>query len=336
MKICLCGYYGMGNFGDELFLETFKQIFAGHEVFGWSPYLDPASIDAVIIGGGDLITPYHFNSFYFPPALKHLPTWVYGVGIVDAYPPETWPEAEIAKYRERLSGIRGFCVRDQRSAGYGRMLKLHDRIETVPDPVFAYREPGIPLRRFSSRPVIGLCLFSYPSFPLEKMARILAGLIQEGYHLVLLPVVNQPNNAYADLAMCQKLRQKIGELAPGASITLPSGQYNLETTYRYVTNVDYLISFKLHPSLAALRSGVPVFCLSQMSKVRSLLQLFDLEEYFCNYDDDGAAIGRRLRDFLTHGKKRVDLASPLVRLVEKQSRDSLLLLKKQIEALVSG
>lgn len=70
MHIAASGYYGMGNFGDDLFLHTFRQLFHGHHVYPWQAKLDPDQADAVIIGGGDLITPYSFNRYYFPSPCK--------------------------------------------------------------------------------------------------------------------------------------------------------------------------------------------------------------------------------------------------------------------------
>lgn len=70
MHIAASGYYGMGNFGDDLFLHTLRQVFHDHHVYPWNSRLDPRQTDAFIIGGGDLITPYSFNSYYFPPRLK--------------------------------------------------------------------------------------------------------------------------------------------------------------------------------------------------------------------------------------------------------------------------
>ena len=106
----------MGNFGDELFLKTFKQIFHNHNVFPWSAFLDPNKIDAVIIGGGDLITPYYYNEYYFPSLLENHPTWIYGVGVVDHYNEDTWPIEQIDRHRQRLSKAKKVYLRDDNSA----------------------------------------------------------------------------------------------------------------------------------------------------------------------------------------------------------------------------
>lgn len=66
MHIAASGYYGMGNFGDDLFLHTLRQVFHDHHVYPWNSRLDPRQTDAFIIGGGDLITPYSFSPYYFP------------------------------------------------------------------------------------------------------------------------------------------------------------------------------------------------------------------------------------------------------------------------------
>jgi polysaccharide pyruvyl transferase WcaK-like protein len=329
MNICVCGYYGMGNFGDELFLAAWQQLFAEHNVFAFTPYLDFSKVDGVIIGGGDLITPYHFNSHYFPLIVANLPTWIYGVGIVDFYKEETWPEAEVNKNRERIRTAQRLYVRDEQSAAIARKIQLHADVQVAPDIVFGYKQPEIPVRRFSLKPTIGVCVFSYDEFPLDTMAELLVELSSR-YHLVLLPVVNQSNNGYADMRICAAIRDIVSLRNPSATLTLPGPQYELNTTYRYVQAVDYLISFKLHPALVALRGGVPVFSLSRMSKVSSLLKAFGLDDFMSDYNAPLEQLMPKVNAFLQTGKERLNQALPLIRLTEQRSSASLEQLKAQI------
>ncbi|MGF7035632.1 polysaccharide pyruvyl transferase WcaK-like protein [Paenibacillus mucilaginosus] len=335
MNICVCGYLGMGNFGDELFLKTFAQTLKGHCVFPWVAQVDVKRVDAVIIGGGDLITPYAFNSFYFPPQLENKPTWIYGVGIVDYYPEPTWPKEEVEQYRVRTARAHGMALRDQRSADIARRLSLNAAVEVVPDVAFGYEPPGYPMGRFSARPTAGLCIFTYDSFPKDKLMAIAERLIGKGYDLVFIPVVNQSNNPFADTALCSELKEEILKKHPNAVVVVPRPQYDLEVTYSYIGSLDCLISFKLHPSLAAIRSGVPVFCLTQMSKVRSLMESFGLEEFVHDYTLPQDQLLGKLDDFLAAGRQRLAGAAPLIRQTEELARLQLGKLKDSIESTLS-
>lgn len=331
MNICVCGYYGMGNFGDELFLETFRQRLKGHTVFPWAPYTDPSRIDAVIIGGGDLVTPYKFNSFYFPPELAQLPLWVYGIGIVDYYPMETWPEAEVERHRSYLGRARRLSLRDERSADIARKLGWNATIDTVPDIAFGMRQPDYPIRRFSARPVIGLCIFAYPNFPTEKIVALCVEWCREGYAVALLPVVNQSNNPYADALLCEEVKQGIRQSYAQADVMLPGIQYDLKVTYSYLQSVDLLVSFKLHPALVALRGGVPTLCLTKMSKVRSLFEAYSLERFVLDYELPAESIAERFSELVADGRAAFDAAGPELRRTEQRSSESLESLLHEME-----
>lgn len=331
MQIAASGYYGMGNFGDDLFLHTLRQVFDNHHVYPWNSRLDPNQTDAFIIGGGDLITPYSFNNYYFPEQLKGRPVWVYGVGIVDAYPEHTWPEDQVSAYRDMISAAQRAVFRDERSQAIAQRARFHRNAEIAPDIVFGYRQPAIPVKRFSRRPTIGVVVFSYSSFPMDNMTKLLAHLNQKGYHLALIPVIHHPGNAYSDYSTCLQLQQKVKELSPHASIETLPFLMDIELTYSFIQSVDYLISFKLHPSLAALRGGKPVLAFSTMGKVHSLLCSFGLGQYVVDYRQPLDELVERAERFLKYGPGHLDCALPLIRDTEQRSLASLLELKSDIE-----
>ncbi|USB32279.1 polysaccharide pyruvyl transferase family protein [Paenibacillus sp. YPG26] len=332
MNIAVCGYYGMGNFGDDLFLRTFQQVFYPHQVYPWNSQLDPDKTDAVIIGGGDLITPYAFNTYYFPPALKDKPTWLYGVGIVDAYPEETWPAAQVEQYREVISRAKRAVFRDPRSADIARRAQFHKRVEVAPDMAFSYRQPKYPYKQASDRPTIGICVFAYESFPFESFVTLMKSLSDRGYHLRLIPAVNHPNGGgYSDYPVCVRLKTRLREMDPGASVDILPLLLDLDLTYSAIQSVDYLISFKLHPTLVALRAGVPVLAFSGMSKIKSLLASFGLEQYYCNYKEPLESFNPVIDDFLTNGPDLVSSRARQFRSTERESIKSLLRLRKDME-----
>lgn len=330
MRICICGYYGLGNFGDELFLKTFQQIFSGHQVFGNKSYIDSRQIDAVIIGGGDLITPYKFNNYYFPPRLSSVPTWVYGVGIVDYYPESSWNLNEVKQYRQIMSQAKSVYLRDRNSVEIAKRLQLHQHIQQAPDVVFSYKQPSFPIAPPISGERIGVCIHAYESLPFEQISTVLAKIASEGYEIACIPVVNQSNNPYADTDVCQKLQQAILKLSPRGTVSILRPEYDLESTYSYIQSLDYLLSFKLHPSLVAIRNLVPVLCVSNMSKVHSLLKYFDLEEYGCRVEITTDELQDRMNLLLTTGKQKMKSIRERVRDCEHWSDLCIEKLKKSI------
>lgn len=72
MRVGLVGYFGFGNYGDELYIRVHQRLFAGHETRilqgcrAIAPH-DPAEIDRqdlVVIGGGDLVDPSRYLARY--------------------------------------------------------------------------------------------------------------------------------------------------------------------------------------------------------------------------------------------------------------------------------
>jgi len=334
LNIGVCGYYGMGNFGDELFLKTFKQIFHNHNVFPWSAFVDPNQIDAVIIGGGDLITPYYYNQYYFPPLLENHPTWIYGVGVVDHYNEDTWPVEQIDRHRQRLSKAKKVYLRDDNSARIFKKYNLHKEVKVAPDVVFAYEQPKYPIRKYAGVETIGICVSSYDDFPFQKIVNLLVKLTQKGYHVFLIPVVNQSNNKYSDYTLCRNIRNALLESNPRAAVTLPYNEYDLEMTYSLIQSVDYLISFKLHPALVAIRNEIPTFCFSKMSKVKSLLKMFHLEDFSSDFEIPEQDMIEKVLHFLNLEKDKFSNIKSQVELVESNSMRNLLELKEDIEKTI--
>lgn len=331
MNICVCGYYGMGNFGDELFLETLKQVFYNHNVFAWQSSLDPDKIDVVIVGGGDIITPYSFNQYYFPEVLKNHPTWVYGVGVVRHYAEETWPQEEVCKNRERLKSAIRLVVRDPKSQEVASRLGFHENVEFLPDMVFSYKQSNIyPINRARYKKLLGVCVYSYNSYPLETMASLLVHYANQGFQIMLIPMVNQ-NNAYSDMPTCRLLRDKIEEKIGRNRVLLLAPQYDLELIHSWIHSLDYFISSKLHPSLVALMGGVPVLTLTDQGKVSALMEQYGLSEYALSIHTPENEIREKLDQFLIEGPDKVKEALPFIEETIIKSDDSLNQLKEEIE-----
>lgn len=325
----------MGNFGDELFLETLKQVFFDHNVFAWQDSLDPSQIDAVIIGGGDIVTPYNFDKYYFPEVLKDHPTWIYGVGVVRHYAEETWPEEEVAKNRERIKRAIRFVVRDESSASIARRLRLHEHVECLPDLAFSYRQTSLyPIHKSRYHKLMGVCVYSYSTYPLDSMATLLAHYATEGYQIIFIPMVNQ-NNTFTDIPTCKLLREKVEKQVGQNRTLMLSPKYDLNLIHSWIRSLDYFISSKLHPSLVALIEGVPVLCLSDQGKVAALMERYGLGEYALSIRTPQDELKDKIDQFLLESKEKVEEAAPFIQETIVKSNQSLKELKIEIESYLN-
>lgn len=280
MRIAAVGYFGFGNFGDELFLKTFQQLFPQHQLHAWSADQNPASIDRVIIGGGDLIIPAGFHPPYFPKELAGKPTVVYGVGVSHPNPDAVWPAGEQASYKKALTNARALFTRDPRSAQTIQAQGIFPNPQVAPDVAYAYREPDILLRPVSNRPTCGIVVANYPTlFNQDLLLKVGTDLALKGWHLLFIPVLEHPTNPFADRKLCLTLMNAINAKHGSSAASITAETYDLEHTYRRLQMVDCLISYKMHPSLAALRGGVPVLCFSNSYKKRYLLDQYGLGRY---------------------------------------------------------
>jgi hypothetical protein len=85
------GFYGWGNYGDELFWQAFQEHLGGAmelrnligpaaQASGISLRRSVREVDAVLVGAGDLVIPWR-TSRYWSPALLQRPVYVAGVGV---------------------------------------------------------------------------------------------------------------------------------------------------------------------------------------------------------------------------------------------------------------
>lgn len=129
IKVGLVGFFGWGNFGDELFVKVFEQWLGDdYELkilndLTCKPYFTRpvqevvSEVDAIIIGGGDLIIPWSVSDLYWKSEYLEKPVFIVGVGV------PTWRQKNIdviKKYKNFLmhSNVKFINVRDKESANW--------------------------------------------------------------------------------------------------------------------------------------------------------------------------------------------------------------------------
>lgn len=148
-RIGLVGYFGYGNYGDELFLDVYNRYFYDCELIRLRDKTANAvdkigTLDAIIIGGGDLFIPKYFAESYFDPRFLERPVYLHGVGV------PLWM-GEDPKVIERMAAfvqhpnVKKINVRDVESANWvAAKLKPTAPIDHSADMVFSLELPCVP------------------------------------------------------------------------------------------------------------------------------------------------------------------------------------------------
>ncbi|HEY1707270.1 MAG TPA: polysaccharide pyruvyl transferase family protein [Rhizomicrobium sp.] len=281
-KIGLVGFFGWGNFGDELFLEAHKQFLgdlgdiAQINDLTKRPYFSRPleqiidECDAFVIGGGDLVIPWTVSDLYWNPAYLQKPVFVVGVGV------PTWggeKESVIKHYRNflRSPSVKLIVARDKESMNW-----INKRIEPAvpavfhPDLVCAMRLPrgdkqqrtlGIVLRQRNSQDD-----FSHVRSLCER-AKSLEFKIK---HIVLGTLAT----GAADLEVAKSFAEDGEEIIHSES---------LEELCRAISSCKMLASMKFHGTVVAAMYGVPSLVMSPTDKSRHFMKILERQELLCSF-----------------------------------------------------
>ncbi|TYT27136.1 polysaccharide pyruvyl transferase family protein [Luteimonas viscosa] len=286
-RIGLVGFFGWGNFGDELFVDVYRQWLEPEfelkvlNDLTQKPYFSRPvpevleDVDAVVIGGGDLIMPWTVSDLYWKKEYLTKPVHVCGVGV------PTWKgsAAPAVEYmREFLShpNIRYFNVRDRESANW---INKHIKPATEPshgaDIVFALDMPSAP--KPEGAPILGVVTRDRSDKP-DDLTNVLAlcqkalGLGYRIRHIVLgSGVVGRK-----DVARAQDLD------IPGKELVVSESTADL---CKAIGECTALTSMKFHGTVVAAAYGVPSFVLSATDKSRNLMRMMERPDLLTSIAD---------------------------------------------------
>lgn len=288
-KIGLVGYFGWGNFGDELFLDAHQQHLSPlydltvlHDKLEAPYFQKPVDtyiddVDAILIGGGDLLNPVRVSDLYWRKEYLKKPVFVYGIGV----PNYKWSRANILQhYIDFLThpNCKLIVVRDVESYNWMKKnIPVDDKLFWYPDAVCAWNRPSVP-KSVSTEKVLGVVMRSHRTLtqdlqPLRKMINHAKSLDYKIKHLVL---ANLELGA-ADLEQAKLIAEPDEEIFYSES---------LNEMCQEIASCSMLATIKFHGMVVASMYGVPSVAMSVTPKNRNFLKMIDRPEMLQSYGSE--------------------------------------------------
>lgn len=283
-RVGLVGFFGWGNFGDELFLlahRTFLSTVCDVVPINdltVAPYFSKpiddivGAYDAFVIGGGDLIVPWQISKLYFRKEYLRKPVYIVGVGV------PTWKESSekvVDSYRKffRSPSVRLITARDPESAQWIRThLAPKAPVRYFPDLVCAL---DLPAAAQQSSPTFGLVLRQRKggADDLSRVRALCDRARSLGYavkHIVL----GTGDVGRADLAVANGFR-----LADEPVVH----SEDLNALCVALGSCHAIASMKFHGTVVATMYGVPSITLSSTDKNKNFLRIIDRMDLSSSY-----------------------------------------------------
>lgn len=297
IQVVLCGYYGMGNGGDEALLASLLQmlpatvtpiVLSGNPSETSQRYgvtaVPRKSFNAVwtalrqsqafIWGGGSLMqdATSRANPLYYGGLMKlaqwmGLKTiaWAQGIGPLN-HSTSRWIT------RWALQACDGVSVRDAGSAQYLTRWKI-DYIE-APDPVWGLTADEASKQRSGANtqlpaPRVAVALRSHPDLTAERL-KILAKGLQEFQQIAQASIVLIPFQPSKDFAIATQLA---AHLTGPHEILQIENPKQLKAVFQTMT---LTIGMRFHALVMAAAEGCNSFAISYDPKVSQLMKALDL------------------------------------------------------------
>jgi polysaccharide pyruvyl transferase WcaK-like protein len=291
--IGLAGFFGAGNYGDELFLEVFKQYFGDEfelrvlaDLTSKPYYSRPvtdivAEVDAILIGGGDILQPWSRDPRYFNPAFLKKPVFVVGIGV----PQYSWakkmpdrPET-IAQHRRFLhhANVKRIGVRDDQAAQWIREhIEPPQDVLVAPDIVCALNLPDAP--KPAGAPILGVATRLRRNLEepddYSRIAELAEKAIADGWkvrHIIL--GTNEVGRRDAENASDLDV--------PGKEVV---HRESLDDITRAIGECTAFASMKFHGSVVATMYGIPSLVMIPTNKNVNFMRRIGLDALLSRFD----------------------------------------------------
>jgi polysaccharide pyruvyl transferase WcaK-like protein len=283
-RIGMVGYFGYGNYGDELFLQVFGKYLPDFEpVFlqdqlnrpFYTKPLEPkvAELDAILIGGGDLVIPDYWTDQYFEDAFLAKPIYMHGLGVPTWGGENAAIVARMAKFFQHPN-VRRIHVRDAESRSWiESKLTPNVPVQLTPDIVCALDLPDV--ERPSKPPIFGLVTRRQKpgSIGWENVRRLCDRAKMLGYRIRHIILGTGPVGI-EDIEGAKEFNYDGMEVVHGESI---------DDLTRAIGECTVLASMKFHGCVVAFMYGVPTIGLITTDKFRNFFKIAERPELLAHH-----------------------------------------------------
>jgi polysaccharide pyruvyl transferase WcaK-like protein len=282
----LVGFFGYGNYGDELFLEVYREHLGPD--FELRSLLDPAASssiaqrlgagvrasDAIVIGGGDILIPWATSSRYWERTYLRRPVFVAGVGVPAWREPVPHVVAGLGSFF-RHPNMQFVGTRDPESTDWIE-ANLHPRVPvaTAPDLVCGLTLP--PVERPAGQPIFGVAVRSrnQPD-DLTHVRRLCDRAVELGYRVRRIVLATG------------RVRERDDVATEG--LDLPDTELvssdDLDVISRAIGECTAISSMKFHGVVVATMYGVPAIATMPTTKTRNFMRRIDRPDLLSAYSN---------------------------------------------------
>ncbi len=288
-KVGLVGYFGWGNFGDELFVAAHREFLSDrfdlevvHDLVE-APYFSRAaeknlkSFDAFLIGGGDLVNPSVVSPLYWRNDYLDKPVFVYGLGVPQ---PNRKRSAAINHYKSffESSSVKLTVMRDVESMRYfNYVMEPSVPAVTFPDAVCAMSMPVVEQKNDGDK-ILGVSIRSHRSVVggYEQVRKAADTAREKGYRIRNI-VMGTGSIGSADHEITKSFAREDEEIVYSE---------DLGTICEAIGSCNQLVSMKFHGMIVAALYGVPSLQLSATPKNRNFLRYIQRPDMSSNYSSE--------------------------------------------------
>lgn len=322
-KVCISGYYGFDNFGDEtilkLLIENLKQNKNVNEItvfsvnplktakkldvnsfYTFNPFSVAVSIlktDYLISGGGSLLQDVTSAKSLIYYLAVIFTAWLSGKKII-IFAQGIGPIKNILLKQITMFFLKRavyISVRDENS------LKLlgENNIKNVQlcfDPVW-----NIEAVPFSDRRGIGIQLRDYPVITNDFLEKTALN-INKYYSDKKIFILSLQNNL--DLEVCNKMKSALLKVNDKLKIKVIENTDN-EKVIKDICSLEALIAMRYHACLTAIKAGVKVLPVNYDIKVETLIKDFNLT-HINSKDDIDSAFSEFINKNIIYDKTKIN------------------------------
>lgn len=287
IKVGLVGFFGWGNFGDELFVKVFEQwLGEKYEIkilhdLPYKPYFSRPveevvdEVDAIVIGGGDLIIPWTMSDLYWKKEYLKKPVFIVGVGV------PTWGQSKphiVERYKGFLTheNVKYFNVRDKESAVWvNNNISTDIDVNHSADIVFAL---DMPQKVNAEDKYLGIVTRDRKGTPddLTQVKRLAEKAKSEGFKIKHI-ILGSEDVGKRDFERAADLDIEGKQLVYSES---------LDELCQEISSCTILATMKFHGTVVALDYGVPSIVLSATDKSRNLMRMIERRELLSSLNDE--------------------------------------------------